>query len=111
MELFANGDGEESVGNVCLLLNLESPATKNFTVKCKFGIVNKSGKFSKVEQMEGSRDEFEESCYGFSPFISHKELFAKSAELIPNDKLTIMCEVNSIVIIVNVKLQTCFYFS
>jgi hypothetical protein len=73
-----------------LYLSLQSPKDKNFVIKFKFGIISKSGEIVNAMSAENAADIFNQGR-GWLKFVSHEELF--NAELLPDNKLTIVCEV------------------
>jgi BTB/POZ domain len=71
---------------------LKSAKKTNFFVTFELSVIKSSGDVKKSKVNERSGDTF--TNWGFTKFISHEDFFSNIQ--LPTNKLTIMCEVNSI---------------
>lgn len=94
IHLYPKGFDKNYENFVSLFLQLESCDQDNVKVKYKFCILN--NKRSKTHEMGSDTDRlFTPGCdWGFREFVSRDTLFDESNNLLPDNKLTIYCEID-----------------
>ncbi|XP_058805412.1 speckle-type POZ protein-like [Phymastichus coffea] len=94
IDLYPKGFDKSYENFISLFLKLESCDQYVVKVKYKFCILN--SKRSKTHEMGSETDRlFTPGCdWGFREFISRDTLFDKSNNLLPDNKLTIYCEID-----------------
>lgn len=90
LELYPNGDTEETKEHVSVYLNLNSAKNRNFLVNWSFTLQNQNGLERRHRSMERKGKEFIGGGYGLEKFISHEEL---SKYVKDSSRVTIICQV------------------
>ncbi|KAH9364051.1 hypothetical protein HPB48_016389 [Haemaphysalis longicornis] len=104
LKLYPNGKDGGSKGFVSLYLHDVSPSNYNgYFVECKFTVIEEGGQ--KTGDREGTAHIYPGGFCGFAKFIERSCLLNGAARLLPNDKLTVCCEVVGIVNTANTSSQ------
>lgn len=92
LRCYPNGSSVSERGKISLFLSSKTVSNiGNFLMRYKFGIASKSRGI--MNAIEFENEKFGDGKgYGYSSFITHDGLF-NNAYLLPDNKLTIMCEV------------------
>ena len=91
LKLYPNGDKEKVKDQVSLFLYAAS--TTKWIGQFEFSILNSQGRKCNCETFQRM---IPTVGYGFPEFISRIELFSHTNDLLPNDKLTICCQVKNV---------------
>lgn len=90
--LYVPNGAKDNKGNISLYFKLQSEAAKDFTVDYKLGIYSKTGRALYVRKGSCLGHQLDIGR-GFPKFITHDDLF-NNPDLLPNNELTLMCNVN-----------------
>lgn len=97
IQVYPNGDENVSKNHVSLFLFLQSATSMRFKYNAEFCLLDAAGevKFSETYSEVRPSDHEVGSGWGIASFIQHNALFNRSAELLPQNTLSIMLKVSS----------------
>ena len=93
LKVFPKGLDEESKDHLSLHLQLVSCNEKEVWAKFKFGILNAKGEETKAMESKRAFKFMQGKDWGFKKFIRRNFLLDENNGLLPDDNLTIFCEV------------------
>ncbi|XP_014400483.1 PREDICTED: speckle-type POZ protein A [Myotis brandtii] len=94
LRVYPKGVGEESKDYLSLYLILLSCPKSEFWAKFKFSILNSKGEVTKAVKSQGAYSFVQGKDWGFKKFIRRDVLLDEDNSLLPDDKLTLLCEVS-----------------
>ncbi|EPQ11801.1 Speckle-type POZ protein B [Myotis brandtii] len=92
LRVYPKGVGEESKDYLSLYLILLSCPKSEFWAKFKFSILNSKGEVTKAVKSQGAYSFVQGKDWGFKKFIRRDVLLDEDNSLLPDDKLTLLCE-------------------
>uniref|UniRef100_G1QB14 Speckle type BTB/POZ protein n=1 Tax=Myotis lucifugus TaxID=59463 RepID=G1QB14_MYOLU len=94
LRVYPKGVGEETKDYLSLYLFLVSSPKHTFWAKFKFSILNDKGEVTKAVKSKGAYRFVQGKDWGFKKFIRRDVFLDEDSSLLPDDKLTLLCEVS-----------------
>ncbi|XP_057649837.1 speckle-type POZ protein-like [Chionomys nivalis] len=94
MKLYINGNNEQSRGYLSVFLVLHSSPKSPIWAKFQFGIINANGEEFRIMNNQRVLRFDQNEGWGITKFILRDFLFSTPCLLLPDDKLTLCCEVS-----------------
>ncbi|UYV69649.1 SPOPL [Cordylochernes scorpioides] len=93
LRLFPNGTGDNCEGFLSLFLCLDS-TLRNINTTFKLSIIDVDREVAIVQKTKRRFYEVESNDWGWHKFVKRDTLLDKKQELLPNDQLTILCQLS-----------------